>query len=70
MKRLPKSIFNNIRKGIKSIEPAIMFFSGSYLLIHGLQSKNYPLGVAGGVLLFRGGIDLGKVLEESTDSEG
>lgn len=42
-----------------------MLFSGTYLLVHGMQSKNYPLGVAGGLLLFRGGVNLGKVIEES-----
>jgi hypothetical protein len=69
MAKLVKSIFINIKKGFKSIEPVVMLFSGTYLLIHGLQNKNYPLGVAGGMLLFRGGVDLGKVIEESDFQE-
>ncbi|MFD2036013.1 hypothetical protein ACFSKL_14505 [Belliella marina] len=69
MASLAKMIFINIRKGLKSIEPAVSIFSGAYLLVHGLQSKNYPLGIAGGMLLFRGGVDLGKVIEESEIAE-
>ena len=59
------SISINIKKGLKTIEPAVMLFSGTYLLIHGIQNKNFSLGAAGGLLLFRGGMDLGKVIEES-----
>ncbi|PSL02274.1 hypothetical protein [Cecembia rubra] len=65
MIRLKKSIFHNVKKGFKSIEPVVMLFSGAYLLVHGMQGKNYPLGIAGGLLLFRGGVNLGKVIEES-----
>ncbi|MFD2200394.1 hypothetical protein [Shivajiella indica] len=59
------SFINQIKKGFKSIEPAILLFSGTYLLIQAIQKKNIPIGVAGGVLVFRGGMDLGKVVEES-----
>jgi hypothetical protein len=69
MATLEKSLFINIKKGFKSIEPVVMLFSGTYLLIHGLQNRNYPLGVAGGMLLFRGGVDLGKIIEESDAQE-
>lgn len=65
MATLAKSIFINIKKGLKSIEPVVMIFSGTYLLVHGMQNKNYPLGVAGGFLLVRGGVNLGKAMEES-----
>ena len=65
MTSLAKSIYHNVKKGFKSIEPVVMLFSGTYLLVHGMQSKNYPLGIAGGLLLFRGGVNLGKVIEES-----
>ncbi len=69
MATLTNSLFNDIKKGFKSIEPVVMLFSGTYLLIHGLKNKNYPLGVAGGMLLFRGGVDLGKIIEESDTQE-
>lgn len=69
MTTLAKSLFNDIKKGFKSIEPVVMLFSGTYLLIHGLKNKNYPLGAAGGMLLFRGGVDLGKIIEESDTQE-
>jgi hypothetical protein len=69
MATLSNSLFINIKKGFKSIEPVVMLFSGTYLLIHGLKNKNYPLGAAGGMLLFRGGVDLGKIIEESDTQE-
>jgi hypothetical protein len=69
MTNLAKSIYHNAKKGFKSIEPIVMLFSGTYLLVHGMQSRNYPLGAAGGLLLFRGGVDLGKVIEESDIKE-
>jgi hypothetical protein len=65
MGNLINSLAINLKKGLKSIEPVVMLFSGTYLLVHGIQSKNFPLGAAGGMLLFRGGIDLGKAIEES-----
>ena len=58
------SIRNQIKKGLKSIEPAVMLLSGTYLLVQAIQKKSLPMGVAGGVLVFRGGLDLGKVVEE------
>lgn len=69
MTTIPKSLFTNLKKGFKSIEPVVMLFSGTYLLIHGLQNRNYPLGVAGGMLLFRGGVNIGKIIEESDTHE-
>lgn len=63
------SISNQIKKGLKSIEPAVMLLSGTYLLVQAIQKKNIPMGVAGGVLVFRGGLDLGKVVEESDIKE-
>lgn len=63
------SIRNQIKKGLKSIEPAVMLLSGTYLLVQAIQKKNIPMGVAGGVLVFRGGLDLGKVVEESDIKE-
>lgn len=69
MATISKSLFTNLKKGLKSIEPVVMLFSGTYLLIHGLQNRNYPLGVAGGMLLFRGGVDIGKIIEESDSQE-
>jgi len=65
MSHLLNSIFIIAKKSLKTIEPAIMLFSGTYLLAQGIQSKNFPLGLAGGLLVFRGGLDLGKVIEES-----
>jgi hypothetical protein len=69
MTTLKKSIFIDIKKGLKTIEPAVMLFSGTYLLIQAIQKKNIPMGVAGGLLVFRGGMDLGKVVEESEIKE-
>lgn len=65
MSHLLNSIFTIAKKSVKTIEPAVMLFSGTYLLAHGIQKKNFPLGLAGGMLVFRGGLDLGKVIEES-----
>jgi hypothetical protein len=65
MGNLLHSLSINLKKGLKSIEPVVMIFSGTYLLIHGVQRKNFPLGAAGGMLLIRGGVDLGKAIEES-----
>jgi hypothetical protein len=64
-----QSILIQIKKGLKSIEPAVMILSGTYFLIQAIQKKNVPMGVAGGVLVFRGGLDLGKVVEESEIKE-
>jgi hypothetical protein len=47
----------------------VILFSGTYLLINGIQKKNIPMGVVGGILVFRGGLDLGKVIEESDIKE-
>lgn len=69
MTMLNHSLLNQIKKGLKSIEPAVILFSGTYLLIHGIQKKNIPMGVVGGILVFRGGLDLGKVIEESDIKE-
>lgn len=66
---LNHSLLNQIKKGLKSIEPAVILFSGTYLLINGIQKKNIPMGVVGGILVFRGGLDLGKVIEESDIKE-
>lgn len=65
MGNLMNSLAINLKKGIKSIEPVVMLFSGTYLLIHGVQNKNFTLSTAGSLLLIRGGIDLGKAIEES-----
>ncbi|RPA68507.1 hypothetical protein EF405_07915 [Cyclobacteriaceae bacterium YHN15] len=59
------TMLNQFKKVLKSIEPAVMLLSGTYLLIQAIQKKNIPMGAAGGVLVFRGGLDLGKVVEES-----
>ncbi len=58
-------IYFSIRQGIKSVEPVIFLCAGTYLLIEGIQKRNFLLGVAGGSLMFRGGVDLGKVIEET-----
>lgn len=65
MAKLLNSLFRTAKKSLKTVEPAVMLFSGTYLLALGIQSKNFPLGLAGGMLVFRGGLDLGKVIEES-----
>ncbi len=58
-------IYLSIRQGIKTIEPIILLSAGTYLLIEGVQKRNFFFGVAGGTLMFRGGVDLGKVIEET-----
>jgi hypothetical protein len=63
------TMLNQFKKVLKSIEPAVMLLSGTYLLVQAIQKKNIPMGVAGGVLVFRGGLDLGKVVEESDIQE-
>ncbi|MCL6259542.1 hypothetical protein M3O96_10605 [Aquiflexum sp. TKW24L] len=65
MSQLLNSIGIIVKKSLKTIEPALMLFSGTYLLTQSIQQKNFPLGVAGGFLLFRGGMELGKAIEES-----
>lgn len=65
MSQLLNSIFRIAKKSLKTVEPAVMLFSGTYLLTQGIQNKNLPMGLAGGMLVFRGGLDLGKVIEES-----
>lgn len=62
-------IFGIVKKSLKAAEPAIMVFSGTYLLTQGIQKKNFPLGLAGGLLVFRGGVDLGKIIEEHDPSD-
>lgn len=65
MSQLLNSILRIAKKSLKTVEPAVMLFSGTYLLTQGIQNKNLPMGLAGGMLVFRGGLDLGKVIEES-----
>jgi hypothetical protein len=69
MTMLNHSLLNQIKKGLKSIEPAVILLSGTYLLVHGIQKKNIAMGLAGGLLVFRGGLDIGKVIEESDIKE-
>ena len=43
----------------------VIFMVTAPMLTQGIQNKNLPMGLAGGMLVFRGGLDLGKVIEES-----
>ncbi len=55
------SIIDQINTELENVDPLISIFSGSYLLLLAIQKQNFfPLGFAGGYLLFKGGEKMGK----------
>jgi uncharacterized membrane protein len=64
MKSNIKSWEDKMEYGIKGVEPLVTLFSGSYLLYLAIHKRNYPLGIAGGFLLFKAGKKIGKVFSK------
>ncbi|WP_194778415.1 SRPBCC family protein [Pararhodonellum marinum] len=69
MTNLTTEIYHSLKKGLKSIGPAVSLFSGAYLMYLGTQKKNIPLSFAGGYLIFNGGLKFGGLLDGNLAAE-
>jgi uncharacterized membrane protein len=70
MKQMLNELSHTLKQGLKGTEPVITFFSGSYLLLLSIQKRNYPLGIAGGFLLFKAGTKMFRLFPRNTSHNG
>jgi hypothetical protein len=58
MKATSENVFSKVKYRLVNVEGLVYVLSGSYLLFLAVKRRNFPLGLASGLLLIRGGSQL------------